>query len=239
MGRISKRPAPFRYNPQFGGRLPCLRTIPASVLPVFEPDALGALAQVLLIDIVLAGDNAVAVGLVAAGLPAHQRRKAILAGIVLAAVLRVLFALVAVQLLQIFGLLLAGGLLLLWVAWKLARELRRPGPAPAGGTSAHPAGEPPPHTKTMRQAMVQIVIADASMSLDNVLAVAAAARDHPVVLFIGLALSVALMGFAASIIARALDRHRWIAWVGVAIIAWVACLMIYEGGLEVASLIRG
>lgn len=209
------------------------------MLPVFEPGALGALAQVLLIDVVLAGDNAVAVGLVAAGLPAHQRRKAILAGIVLAAVLRVLFALVAVQLLQVFGLLLAGGLLLLWVAWKLARELRRPGPEPAGGTSAPPAGEPPSHTKTMRQAMVQIVIADASMSLDNVLAVAAAARDHPVVLFIGLALSVALMGFAASIIARALDRHRWIAWVGVAIIAWVACLMIYEGGLEVATLIRG
>ena len=210
------------------------------MLPVFEPDALGALAQVLLIDVVLAGDNAVAVGLVAAGLPAHQRRKAILAGIVLAAVLRILFALVAVQLLQLFGLLLAGGLLLLWVAWKLARELRRPGPDgpdPAGGTSTHPAGKPP-HAKTMRQAMVQIVIADASMSLDNVLAVAAAARDHPVVLFIGLALSVALMGFAASIIARALDRHRWIAWVGVAIIAWVACLMIYEGGLEVVSRIR-
>ena len=209
------------------------------MLPAFEPDALAALAQVLLIDVVLAGDNAVAVGLVAASLPAHQRRKAIVAGIVLAAVLRVAFALVAVQLLQIFGLLLAGGLLLLWVAWKLARELRRPGPAPAaqGEAPARPEEKPPP-TKTMRQAMVQIVIADASMSLDNVLAVAAAARDHPMVLFIGLALAVALMGFAASIIARLLDRHGWIAWVGVAIIAWVACLMIYEGGNEVLRFVR-
>ena len=209
------------------------------MFPAFEPGALAALAQVLLIDVVLAGDNAVAVGLVAASLPAHQRRKAIVAGIVLAAVLRVAFALVAVQLLQIFGLLLAGGLLLLWVAWKLARELRRPGPAPAahGEAPAHPEGKPPP-TKTMRQAMVQIVIADASMSLDNVLAVAAAARDHPMVLFIGLALAVALMGFAASIIARLLDRHGWIAWVGVAIIAWVACLMIYEGGIEVLRFVR-
>ena len=212
--------------------------LPANVLQAFEPGALAALAQVLLIDIVLAGDNAVAVGLVAASLPAHQRRKAILVGIALAAVLRVLFALVAVQLLQLFGLLLAGGLLLLWVAWKLARELRRPAPEPAQGeAAAHPEGKPPP-AKTMRQAMVQIVIADASMSLDNVLAVAAAARDHPVVLFIGLALAVALMGFAASIIARLLDKHGWIAWVGVAIIAWVACLMVYEGGMEVVRFVR-
>ena len=193
---------------------------------------MSALAQVLLIDIVLAGDNAVAVGLVAAGLPAHQRRKAIVTGIVLAAGLRVLFALIAVQLLQLFGLLLAGGLLLLWVGWKLAQELRHSAPRDAEGAPGESAGGPPPD-KTMRQAMVQIVIADASMSLDNVLAVAAAAREHPVVLFIGLALSVALMGIAAAMIARLLERHRWIAWVGVAIIAWVACLMIYEGGLEI------
>ena len=202
---------------------------------VFDPGALSALAQVLLIDVVLAGDNAVAVGLVAAGLPAHQRRRAIVTGIVLAAVFRTAFALVAVQLLQVFGLVLAGGLLLLWVAWKLVQELRHPAAAPAADDPSGPAAARPPAGKTMRQAMMQIVIADASMSLDNVLAVAAAAREHPVVLVIGLALSVALMGTAASLIARLLERHRWIAWVGVAIIAWVAGLMIYEGGMEIVE----
>ena len=207
------------------------------MLPAIELDALSALVQVLLIDIVLAGDNAVAVALAAAGLPSHQRRKVIVSGIALAAVLRVLFALVTVQLLKLPGLLLVGGLLLLWIAWKLGVELRRnaserPACDETGEESARPPG------KTVRQAMIQILVADFSMSLDNVLGVAAVAREHPVVLVIGLALSVAFMGFAASIIARLLERHRWIAWAGVVIIFWVGVVMVYEGGQEALHLLR-
>ena len=207
------------------------------MLPTIELDALSALVQVLLIDIVLAGDNAVAVALAAAGLPAHQRRKVIVSGIALAAVLRVLFALVTVQLLKLPGLLLVGGLLLLWIAWKLAVELRKTAPARPGREET---GEEParPPGKTVRQAMIQILVADFSMSLDNVLGVAAVAREHPVVLVIGLALSVAFMGFAASIIARLLERHRWIAWLGVVIIFWVGVVMVYEGGLQALQLLR-
>ena len=205
--------------------------------------ALSALVQVILIDLVLAGDNAVAVALAAAGLPAHQRRRVIVTGIALAAVLRVLFALVTVQLLKIAGLLLVGGVLLLWIAWKLAAELRQQrAAAPDGGEAAAEDAEgrprPRPPGKTVRQAMIQILIADFSMSLDNVLGVAAVAREHPVVLVIGLALSVAFMGFAASIIARLLERHRWIAWAGVVLIFWVGIVMVYEGGMEVLELIR-
>ena len=205
--------------------------------PAIELSAFSALAQVLLIDLVLAGDNAVAVALVAAGLPPQQRRKVIVTGIALAAVLRVAFALVTVQLLKLPGLLLAGGILLLWIAWKLAKEVR----LAAAESAAGPPGEHSPKPaagKTMGQAMVQILIADATMSLDNVLAVAAVAREHPIVLLIGLALAVAFMGLAASIIARLLDRHRWIAWVGVALIAWVGVVMVYEGGSEVIHLVR-
>ena len=205
--------------------------------PAIELSAFSALAQVLLIDLVLAGDNAVAVALVAAGLPPQQRRKVIVTGIALAAVLRVVFALVTVQLLKLPGLLLAGGILLLWIAWKLAKEVR----LAAAESAAGPPGEHSPKPaagKTMGQAMVQILIADATMSLDNVLAVAAVAREHPIVLLIGLALAVAFMGLAASIIARLLDRHRWIAWVGVALIAWVGVVMVYEGGSEVIHLVR-
>ena len=206
------------------------------MLPAIELDALSALVQVLLIDIVLAGDNAVAVALAAAGLPSHQRRKVIVTGIALAAVLRVLFALVTVQLLKLPGLLLVGGLLLLWIAWKLAVELRKTAPGHAGREAA---GEPDRSPgKTVRQAMVQILVADFSMSLDNVLGVAAVAREHPVVLVIGLALSVAFMGFAASLIARLLERHRWIAWLGVVIIFWVGVVMVYEGGLQALQLLR-
>ena len=212
------------------------------MLPAIELDALSALVQVLLIDIVLAGDNAVAVALAAAGLPSHQRRKVIVGGIALAAVLRVLFALVTVQLLKLPGLLLVGGLLLLWIAWKLAVELRGNAPErPDGpdGPGRSEAGEPArPPGKTVRQAMIQILVADFSMSLDNVLGVAAVAREHPVVLVIGLALSVAFMGFAASIIARLLERHRWIAWAGVVIIFWVGVVMVYEGGQEALHLLR-
>ena len=210
------------------------------MFPAIELDALSALAQVILIDIVLAGDNAVAVALAAAGLPAHQRRKVIVSGIALAAVLRIVFALFVSWLLNLPGLLLVGGALLLWIAWRLTVEIRRqPAPEPNG---REPGEEEREHRrrpgKTVRQAMIQILIADFSMSLDNVLGVAAVAREHPVVLVIGLALSVAFMGFAASLIARLLERHRWIAWAGVVLIFWVGIVMVYEGGTEVLELLR-
>ena len=183
-----------------------------------------ALLQVLLIDLVLAGDNAIVVGLAVNGLPAEQRRRAILFGVAAATLLRIGFALVTLQLLAIVGLLLAGGLLLLWVCWRMYRELRR-------GDAGHEASEAAP--KTMRAAMFQIVLADLSMSLDNVLAVAGAAREHPWVLVLGLAISVVLMGAAASLVARLLERYRWLAWVGLAIVLYISCKMIWEGGHEV------
>ncbi|MGH6891456.1 MAG: TerC family protein [Dongiaceae bacterium] len=208
-----------------------------------------ALGQVIMIDLVLAGDNAIVVGMAAAGLPKEQRGKVILVGIIAATVLRILFALVTTQLLLIIGLTLAGGLLLLWVCWKFWRELthqrreRLRGAARARQEltkderrelaepeEALPGAAP---AKTMRQAIVQIVIADVSMSLDNVLAVAGAASEHPVVLIIGLVLSVGLMGAAASVIANLLKRYHWIAYVGLAIILWVAVDMIYRGSMEV------
>lgn len=197
--------------------------------------ALTALFQVLLIDLVLAGDNAVVIGLAAAGLPKEQRNKAILIGIIAATVLRIAFASVTTQLLEIVGLLLAGGILLLWVCWKMWREIRQ-GPqglepeVDAGDLQAGADGAKP---KTFMQAAVQIVIADVSMSLDNVLAVAGAAREHPVILVFGLAMSIALMGLAATFIARLLQRHHWIAYVGLAVILYVAGEMIYRGALEV------
>ena len=195
---------------------------------------LTALVSVVLIDIVLAGDNAVVVGTAAAGLPAAQQRKVILLGAGLALVARILFALVAVQLLAIIGLLLAGGILLLWVAWKIWRELHSAGHAGtgAGATTAVAA-------KTMRSAIVQVAIADISMSLDNVLAVAGAARDHPYIMIFGLLLSIALMAVAAQLIARLIDRHRWIAYVGLGIVLFVAVKMIWEGGLEVFHAMDG
>ncbi len=183
-----------------------------------------ALLQVLLIDLVLAGDNAIVVGLAVNGLPVEQRRRAIVFGVAAATLLRIAFALVTLQLLAIVGLLLAGGLLLLWVCWRMYRELRR-------GDAGHEASEAAP--KTMRAAMFQIVLADLSMSLDNVLAVAGAAREHPWVLVLGLAISVVLMGVAASLVARLLERYRWLAWVGLAIVLYISCKMIWEGGHEV------
>lgn len=176
----------------------------------------------------LAGDNAIVIGMVAAGLPLKDRKKVIIAGIAAATVMRILFAVITVQLLQIVGLVLAGGLLLLWVCWKLWREIREQRAhrqLATGGPSAV-AVKP---TKTMRQAVVQIVVADLSMSLDNVLAVAGIARDHVWVLVFGLALSVALMGLAANWIAGLLERHHWIAYVGLAVIFYVAVSMIAEG----------
>lgn len=196
-------------------------------MDIFTAAGLTALLQVIAIDLVLAGDNAVVIGLAAAGLPADQRKKAILVGIIAATVLRIIFATVAVHLLAIIGLLLAGGLLLLWVCWKMWRELR------GGHGGAEEAGNEDAPRKTFLQAATQIVVADVSMSLDNVLAVAGAAREHPSVLIIGLALSIALMGIAANFIARLLNKHRWIAYIGLAIILYVSLDMIYRGAQEV------
>lgn len=207
------------------------------MLPEFlSPELLTAFFGVVMIDLTLAGDNAVVIGLAAAGLPAEQRRKAIIIGILAATLMRIAFASVAVQLLQVIGLLLAGGLLLLWVAWKMYEELRAPDPDPQaelGETTLET------HTKTLRQAVVQIIVADVSMSLDNVLAVAGAAREHPGVLVFGLALSIVLMGVAATYIARLLQRHHWIAWVGLAIILLVALRMVWHGGHEVLAAAAG
>jgi YjbE family integral membrane protein len=202
----------------------------------FTPSALAAFGQVVLIDLVLAGDNAIVVGALAAGLPPRQRQMVILIGIIAALVLRVIFALLVTQLLQIVGLLLAGGLLLLWVAWKMWRELRpahaiiSPGsPEIAGDESS---GLPP--AKSFLGAAWAVALADVSMSLDNVLAVAGAARHHPEIMIFGLVLSVALMGVAANIIARYIERYRWLAYLGLAIILFVALRMIWEGWHEVA-----
>jgi len=218
----------------------------AIIAEIFSPEGLAALAQVIMIDLVLAGDNAIVIGLAAAGLPKDQRTKAILIGIIAATVLRIAFAGVTTQLLQIVGLLFAGGVLLLWVCWKMWRELRT---THEEETDAHEAlsdadinadgtvaGKAP--RKTFAQAAWQIVIADVSMSLDNVLAVAGAAREHPTVLVIGLVLSIALMGIAASFIARLLHKHRWIAYVGLAIILYVAAEMIYRGAVELAPVVQ-
>ncbi|WP_454849479.1 TerC family protein [Rhizobium binxianense] len=201
----------------------------------FTAAGLTALLQVIAIDLVLAGDNAVVIGLAAAGLEATQRRKAIIVGIIAATVLRILFATVAVYLLAIVGLLLAGGLLLLWVCWKMWRELRA-GHGEGHDSSEGTLGAP---KKTFFQAATQIVIADVSMSLDNVLAVAGAAREHPSVLVIGLGLSIALMGIAANLIARLLNKHRWIAYVGLLIILYVSLDMIYRGWIEVMPYVNG
>jgi YjbE family integral membrane protein len=202
-----------------------------SDLFVLSYDAMAALLQVIMIDLVLAGDNAVIIGLAAAGLPPERRGRAILVGIAAATVLRLVFAAVAVELLEIVGLLLAGGILLLWVCWKMWRELR--GPSAEDTEAALTKGEAHVPRKTFAQAAWQIVVADISMSLDNVLAVAGAARDHPAALVFGLALSIVLMGVAAGFIAKLLNRHRWIAYVGLAIILYVALDMIWRGYWEV------
>jgi len=201
-------------------------------------DALTALLQVVLIDLVLAGDNAVVIGLAAAGLPAEQRRRAIVVGIIAATGLRIVFAGVATQLLQVIGLLLAGGVLLLWVCWKMWRELREQAAHSNQLAFSHgSASNTEVRRKTFGQAAMQIVAADVSMSLDNVLAVAGAAREHPYILAFGLLLSVALMGVAADLLGRVLQKQRWIAYVGLAIIVYVAFEMIYRGSLELAPVI--
>lgn len=204
---------------------------------------LAALAQVLFIDVVLAGDNAIVVGMAAAGVDPSIRRKVIFWGIGGAVALRIFFALITTQLLAIVGLTLAGGVLLLWVCWKMFREItakpheEEEALAIAGAAmDADPTNDPRAKgkAKTFWQAMTQIIIADVSMSLDNVLAVAGAAKDHLWVLVIGLIMSVALMGAAATFIANMLSRHRWIAWVGLLVIFYVALTMIWRGSAEVA-----
>jgi YjbE family integral membrane protein len=197
-------------------------------------DVLAAFLQVVLIDLVLAGDNAVVIGLAAAGLPEGQRGRAILIGIGAATLLRILFAVVATQIMQIVGLLLAGGILLLWVCWKMWRELRESAKANADAAAGSMDAKGMPR-KTLFQAATQIILADVSMSLDNVLAVAGAAREQPVILIFGLLLSIALMGAAASIIARLLQNHRWITYVGLLVILYVAIDMTVRGFAEVAK----
>jgi YjbE family integral membrane protein len=193
-----------------------------------------ALGQVIAIDLVLAGDNAIVVGMAAAGVPLEQRRKVIFWGIGAAIALRIFFALITTQLLAIIGLTLAGGVLLLWVCWKMFRELRSHGKdevAPDEALEAGPADAA--HTKTFGAAVWQILVADVSMSLDNVLAVAGAAKDHPTILIIGLLLSVVLMGAAANMVAHLLHKYRWIGWIGLLIITYVAADMIWRGSQEV------
>src|SRR3954465_3749960 len=203
-------------------------------LSMIPPGAPSAAIQILLIDIVLAGDNAIVVGALAAGLPAEQRRKVIIIGVAAALVLRVAFALVVSQLLQIVGLVLAGGILLLWVAWKMYREIGHKGESAGSDEIAGDEHSGLRPAKTFASAVWGVALADVSMSLDNVLAVAGAAREHPYVLVFGLVLSVLLMGVAANFVARYIERHRWIAYVGLVVIIWVAGKMIWDGWHDVA-----
>lgn len=201
---------------------------------ITEPAAFAAFVQVLMIDLVLAGDNAIVVGALAAGLPADQRKKVIVIGVVAALVLRIVFALMVSWLLGIVGLVLAGGLLLLWVAWRMYRDLHH-----AGESSGSPEVVGDEHSgitasKSFAAAAWSVAVADVSMSLDNVLAVAGAAREHPGILIVGLIFAVALMGVAANVIAQYIERYRWIAWLGLAVIVYVAGKMIWEGWHEVS-----
>jgi YjbE family integral membrane protein len=204
---------------------------------LLTPEALTAFVEIILIDLVLAGDNAIVVGALAAGLPPEQRKRVIMIGVLAALVLRIGFALIVTQLLQVVGLVLAGGLLLLWVAWRMWREIRE-GPQIPGSEEIvgdEHWGLPP--SRSFASAAWGVAVADVSMSLDNVLAVAGAAREHPWILVFGLVLSVILMGVAANVIARYIERYRWIAWVGLLVILWVALKMIWEGAHHVAPVI--
>jgi YjbE family integral membrane protein len=216
---------------EFGSLGAIWQDILADFGSIGQPGALAAFLQVLMIDLVLAGDNAIVVGALAAGLSPEQRRKVILIGVLAALVLRIAFALVVTQLMQIVGLILAGGLLLLWVAWKMWRELRH------SGNQGSPEIEGDEHSglnspRSFAAAAWAVAIADVSMSLDNVLAVAGAAREHPGILIIGLLFAVAMMGVAANLIARYIERYRWIAYVGLAVILWVAVKMIHDGWVD-------
>ena len=221
--------------PSLGGPAEIWGHIVTDFANITEPAAFAAFVQVLMIDLVLAGDNAIVVGALAAGLPAEQRKKVILIGVIAALVLRIIFALMVTWLLGIVGLVLAGGLLLVWVAWRMYRDLHHG----AGESAGSPEIEGDEHSgiktpKSFAAAAWSVAVADISMSLDNVLAVAGAAREHPGILIVGLIFAVALMGIAANIIAQYIERYRWIAWVGLAVIIYVAGKMIWEGWHEVA-----
>ena len=203
---------------------------------VFTSGGLATLLSVILIDLTMAGDNVVIMGTIASGLPEKDRRRVIMFGVSMALVFLIAFALMATWLLQLTGLLLAGGLLLLWVAYNMFRELR-PVKIVVADDPDTPEIEGPRATKTLLQAAIQITVADLSMSLDNVLAVAAAARAHPTVLFIGLAFSVTIMGLAANLVAKLVQRYHWIAWIGLVVILYVALNMIWEGWHQVAPLL--
>lgn len=225
------------YSTGLGGPAEIWGSILRDFSNIGEPGALAAFVQVLMIDLVLAGDNAIVVGALAAGLPDEQRRKVIIIGVVAALVLRVGFALIVSQLLQIVGLILAGGLLLLWVAWKMWRELRRGGES---GGSPEVRGDERSGLRPARSfaaAAWAVAVADVSMSLDNVLAVAGAAREHPGILIVGLVVAVALMGVAANLVASYIERYRWIGYVGLLVILWVSVKMIWDGYHDVAPVL--
>jgi YjbE family integral membrane protein len=217
-----------------GGPAEMWQAIVTDFSNIMQPSAMAAFVQVLLIDLVLAGDNAIVVGALAAGLPADQRRKVIIIGVLAALVLRIAFALVVSQLLQVIGLIFIGGLLLIWVAWKMWRELHHAGQS-AGSPEVEgdeTSGLRP--AKSFAGAAWAVAIADVSMSLDNVLAVAGASRDHPGIMIVGLIFAVLLMGVAANIIAKYIERYRWIAYIGLAVIVYVAGKMIYDGWVDPA-----
>jgi YjbE family integral membrane protein len=222
--------------PSLGGPAEIWAAIVKDFANITEPAAFAVFMQVLLLDLVLAGDNAIVVGALAAGLPAEQRRKVILIGVIAALVLRVIFALMVTWLLGITGLVLAGGLLLLWVAWKMYRDIARSEATESPGSPEVQGDENSgiPASKTFAAAAWSVAVADVSMSLDNVLGVAGAAKDHPGIMVVGLIFAVALMGIAANIIAKYIERYKWIAWLGLAVIVYVAGKMIWEGFHEVA-----
>jgi len=219
-------------SPSLGGPADMWQHIVDDFSNIGTPSAMAAFLQVLMIDLVLAGDNAIVVGALAAGLPTEQRKKVILIGVLAALVLRVGFALIVTWLLGIVGLVFAGGILLLWVAWKMYREL-----ASSGQSSGSPEIEGDEHSgikpaKSFAAAAISVAVADVSMSIDNVLGVAGAARDHPGIMIVGLIFAVALMGLAANVIASYIEKFRWIAWFGLAVIVYVAGKMIYEGWVD-------
>lgn len=220
--------------PSLGGPAEIWQHIVSDFSNITEPAALSAFGQVLMIDLLLAGDNAIVVGALAAGLPAADRKKVILIGIGAALVLRIVFALMVTWLLGIVGLIFAGGLLLLWVAWKFWRELRHGGESAGSPEIEGDESSGLKPARSFAAAAWAVAVADVSMSLDNVLAVAGAARDHPGILMVGLLLSVILMGLAANIIAKYIERYRWIAYFGLVVILYVALKMIYEGWIDPA-----
>lgn len=221
--------------PSLGGPAEIWQHIVNDFSNITSPSAFSAFIQVLMIDIVLAGDNAIVVGALAAGLPADQRKKVIAIGVLAALVLRVFFALTVSWLLGIVGLVLAGGILLLWVAWRMYRDIKGHDSTESPGSPEIEGDEHSGITapKSFASAAWAVAVADVSMSLDNVLAVAGAARDHPGILIVGLIVAVALMGVAANIIAKYIERYRWIGWIGLTVIVYVAGKMIWEGWHEV------